>query len=218
MHFTRVKMMNLPYYLFRSIDKMASFVKKKMYDHQMPSLFHHSLIKMIVLYQLEPQGISWETFISHDVFTDPRAFIQQNFPSTSQPSTSTHPSSPHVPSPQRISPLTSSLKLRSEGADSSPSEEKIEGNSQEETETDNNGQEGSCGEEDDENEENSEEEWSSHEESSDGNDEISEGSHKDESSGKDEEENRDESSGQDEEENRDESSGKNDEDFEIATR
>lgn len=129
--------MNLPYYLFWSIDKMASAIKRKSYDHQMPSLFHHSLIKMIVLYQLEKQGIYWETFISHDVFADPRAFIQQSIPSTSQPSTSTHPSSPHVASPQWISPITSSHKLSSEGAESRPSEGKIGGNSEEEDETNN---------------------------------------------------------------------------------
>ena len=40
MHFTKVKMMNLPYYLFGSIGKMASLVKKISYDRQMPSLFH----------------------------------------------------------------------------------------------------------------------------------------------------------------------------------
>ena len=39
-HFTKVKIMNLPYYLFWSIDKMASLVKKISYDRQMPSLFH----------------------------------------------------------------------------------------------------------------------------------------------------------------------------------
>ena len=155
--------MNLPYYLFQSIDKMASAINTKSYDHQMPSLFHHSLIKMIILYQLEKQGVSWETFISHDVFAYPRAFIQQSLPSTSQPSTSTHPSSPHVPSPQIISPIISSPKLPSEGANSSPIEEKIGGNSEEEDETENDGQGESSEEEDDENEENDEEEESGQE-------------------------------------------------------
>ena len=75
MHFTKYKMMNLPYYLFQSIDKMASLVKKRSYDHQIPSLFHHSLLKIIVLHQLEQQGIPWEVFISNDVFTNPQAFI-----------------------------------------------------------------------------------------------------------------------------------------------
>ena len=53
MHFTRVNLLNLPYYLYRSIDKMASVVKKRSYSQQMQSLFHHSLVKMIVLHQLE---------------------------------------------------------------------------------------------------------------------------------------------------------------------
>ena len=33
MHFTRVKLLNLPYYIYRSIDKMASVVKKRSYAH-----------------------------------------------------------------------------------------------------------------------------------------------------------------------------------------
>lgn len=31
MHFTRVRMMNIPYFMFRNIEKMAHFVKKKPY-------------------------------------------------------------------------------------------------------------------------------------------------------------------------------------------
>ena len=69
--------------------------------------------------------------------------------------------------------------MPSERVDSSPSEEHIEGNSQEEDEIVNDGKGGISKEEDGENEWNDEEEGSSHEESSDGNDEVSEGSHKD---------------------------------------
>ena len=53
MHFTRVKLLNLPYYLYESIDKIALVVNKRSYAHQMQSLFHHSLVKMIFLHQLE---------------------------------------------------------------------------------------------------------------------------------------------------------------------
>ena len=53
MHFTRVKLLNIPYYLFRRIDKMAYIVQEREYEHQMKSLFHHSLIKIIVLYHLK---------------------------------------------------------------------------------------------------------------------------------------------------------------------
>ena len=72
MHFTRVKMLHLPYYLYRSIDKMSYIVQKRDYPPQMQSLFHHSLIKMVVLHQLQQKGIPWEVSIAHEVFTNPQ--------------------------------------------------------------------------------------------------------------------------------------------------
>ena len=72
MHFTRVRMLNLPYFLFRNIEKMAHFVQKKPYPQQMSSLYHYSLIKMILLHHLSLLNISWETFIAHDIFRDPQ--------------------------------------------------------------------------------------------------------------------------------------------------
>ena len=72
MHFTRVRMSNLPYFLFRDIEKMAHFVQKKPYPQQMSSLYHYSLIKIIVLHHLSLLNISWETFISHDIFRGPK--------------------------------------------------------------------------------------------------------------------------------------------------
>jgi len=72
MHFTKVKMLNLPYYLYRSIDKMSYVVQNRNYSQQMQSLFHHSLIKMVLLHQLEKKGIPWEVFIAHEVFTNPQ--------------------------------------------------------------------------------------------------------------------------------------------------
>ena len=50
MHFTRVRMLHFPYYLFRSINKMTYIVQKRDYNKQMQSLFHHSLIKMVVMH------------------------------------------------------------------------------------------------------------------------------------------------------------------------
>lgn len=72
MNFTRVRMLNLPYFLFRNIEKMAHFVQKKPYPQQMSSLYHYSLIKMIVLHHLSLLNISWETFIAHDIFRGPQ--------------------------------------------------------------------------------------------------------------------------------------------------
>ena len=73
MHFTSVRMLHLPYYLYRSIDKMSYIVQKRDYPQQMQSLFHHSLIKMVVMHQLQDKGIPWETFIANEVFTSPQA-------------------------------------------------------------------------------------------------------------------------------------------------
>ena len=48
MHFTRTKLLNLPYFLCKSIEKMSTIMKKKLPAQQRASLFHHSLVKIIV--------------------------------------------------------------------------------------------------------------------------------------------------------------------------
>lgn len=83
MHFTRVKFLNIPYYLFRSIDKMASIVQKRDFDKQGNNLFHHSLIKIIVLHHLDQLHISWDNFIANDIFTTPPAPLAEGMPSSS---------------------------------------------------------------------------------------------------------------------------------------
>jgi len=91
MHFTRVKMLNMPYYLYRSIEKMSFITQNKYYDHQMQSIFHHSLIKMIVLHYLDQLNIAWDTFISNEIFTVPRIQHGQEASSSSHPLTSIPP-------------------------------------------------------------------------------------------------------------------------------
>lgn len=54
MHFTRVRMMNIPYFIFRNIEKMAHIVKRKPYPLQLNRIYHYSSIKIIVLHQLKP--------------------------------------------------------------------------------------------------------------------------------------------------------------------
>ena len=81
MHFTIFRMLHLPYYIFHDIDKMALIVQKMDYNHQMQSLFHHSLIKMLVMHKLEQNIIPWETFIANEVFTTPPSHHEQNIPS-----------------------------------------------------------------------------------------------------------------------------------------
>ena len=48
---------------------MASTVQKKAPSLQIPSLFHHSLIKIIILHQLENKEVPWDVFISHPNFS-----------------------------------------------------------------------------------------------------------------------------------------------------
>lgn len=88
MHFTMVKMLNIPYFLFQDIDKMAYIFQKREYENKMKSIFHHSHIKIIILHHLKQLNISWSTFITNDIFTD--LFIQhvKYVPSSSHPSTS----------------------------------------------------------------------------------------------------------------------------------
>lgn len=60
----------------------------------MHSIFHHSLIKMIVLHHLDQLGIAWETFIANEIFNEPPT---QPAPRI-RPSSSTHASiSSHPP-------------------------------------------------------------------------------------------------------------------------
>lgn len=92
---------------------MAFIVQKMEDEYQMRSLFHHSLIKIIVLYHLNELNIAWSTFIANDIFREPSNQHAQNVPSSSHPSTSILPSQPisrsspsdHTPSP--ISPPSS---------------------------------------------------------------------------------------------------------------
>ena len=74
MHFTRVRMMNIPYFIFRNIEKMAIIVKKKSYPQQLTNIYHFFVIKIIVLHQLNLLSMPWETFISHEMLKGPQVF------------------------------------------------------------------------------------------------------------------------------------------------
>jgi hypothetical protein len=62
MHFTGKKPLNIPYYLFRSLGKMADIVqiRKEQGD---ASLFHFYLIKLLVLEELRKRNQDWESFL-----------------------------------------------------------------------------------------------------------------------------------------------------------
>ena len=62
MHFTTLKPLNMCNYLCRSLIKMSEKVQVKGKEHH-PSLFHHSLIKIVVLHQLAERNMTWDSFI-----------------------------------------------------------------------------------------------------------------------------------------------------------
>ena len=68
MHFTRVRMMNIPFFMCRNIERMVPLVQRKSLAHQHKSIYHYAFIKIIVMHQLAQQGITWEDFISCDYF------------------------------------------------------------------------------------------------------------------------------------------------------
>lgn len=76
MHFTRVRMMNIPYFMFRNIEKMVPLVQRKTPAQQHNNIYHYALIKIIVVHQLAQQGITWEDFISRDLFIAPRPALE----------------------------------------------------------------------------------------------------------------------------------------------
>jgi hypothetical protein len=63
LHFTGKDLMNIPFYLFRSMGKMVDRVqaKSKAVD---TSVFHSGLIRMLVMEELKKRNIAWEKFIA----------------------------------------------------------------------------------------------------------------------------------------------------------
>jgi hypothetical protein len=57
--------LNMPYYLLRSLYKMGKRFRKQRSDS---SLFHHGLIKIILMHQLQSQNDCWDAFITRNGF------------------------------------------------------------------------------------------------------------------------------------------------------
>ena len=60
--------LNMPYYLLRSLYKMGKRYTKQRSNS---SLFHHSLIKILLMHQLELQNDSWDSFITRNGYGNP---------------------------------------------------------------------------------------------------------------------------------------------------
>jgi len=72
MHFTRVRMMNLPYFMCRNIEKMITLVHRKPPHQQYDNIYYFALIKIVVFHQLSFLNVSLDDFISHEFFTSPQ--------------------------------------------------------------------------------------------------------------------------------------------------
>lgn len=85
LHFTGKVQMNIPYYLLRSIGKMADRVQAKSKDVD-SNLFHSRLIRMLVSEELGKKEISWENFLVTSHFKlDPTPTPQTQIAGSSSP-------------------------------------------------------------------------------------------------------------------------------------
>jgi hypothetical protein len=62
--------LNMPHYLLRSLYKMSKRFKREKADS---SLFHHGLIKLIIIHHLSLHGDSWQVFLSRNGFANPKS-------------------------------------------------------------------------------------------------------------------------------------------------
>jgi hypothetical protein len=105
-HFLFNKPLNFPVYFLKILDNMSSQVRKNETNPH-NSLFHHGLIKLLVLTELEKQGQSREAFIYQ--FVNPHLTVKTGRKTLSLKNIS--PSKPHSPrTPNAISQTLSLLE------------------------------------------------------------------------------------------------------------
>jgi hypothetical protein len=66
--------LNMPFYLLKSLQKMAKFYQRKNLNAQ-SSLFHHGLIRILVISQLSKVGDNWQDFVDRNGFAPPETVI-----------------------------------------------------------------------------------------------------------------------------------------------
>jgi hypothetical protein len=91
-HFQFNKPLNFPLYFLNSLEKMSSQVRKNVTNPH-NKLFHHGLIKLLVLAELEKQGKTWDEFIFQ--FVNPHLTIKTSKKTLDLRTIS--PSKPHSP-------------------------------------------------------------------------------------------------------------------------
>jgi hypothetical protein len=103
-HFLFKKPWNFPFYFLKCLENMSSQVRKNV-NNPHNSLFHHGLIKLLVLAELEKQGKNWDAFIYQ--FANPHFTIKTNKNPLSL--RTIFPSKPH--SPRTPNPLVQTLSF-----------------------------------------------------------------------------------------------------------
>lgn len=76
LHFTRVRMMSIPYFICKNVERMVVLAKTKPYPQHLNSIYHFTVIKIVVLHQRTQLGVPWETFIAHEIFKGPQIFVE----------------------------------------------------------------------------------------------------------------------------------------------
>jgi len=71
MNFLENQTLNLPYFLFNSLKKMAVTVQKHLGDVE-PHLYHHGLIKILIEKELKEREDTWEQFLVRNFFEEPQ--------------------------------------------------------------------------------------------------------------------------------------------------
>jgi hypothetical protein len=103
-HFQFNKPLNFPFYFLKCIEKMSSQVRNNVANNH-NNLFHHNLIKLLVIAELEKQGKTWDEFIYQ--FSNPHLTIKTSKKSLDLGNVT--PPKPHYPKtpnpPTQVIPL-----------------------------------------------------------------------------------------------------------------
>jgi hypothetical protein len=94
LHFIGKDLMNIPFYLFKSMGKMVDRVQDKSKTME-TSVFHSKLVMMLVMEEINKRNLTWEKFIVSnnlylDVASTPQSRVQIPFPSSSVSQEETH--------------------------------------------------------------------------------------------------------------------------------
>jgi hypothetical protein len=69
LHFESKELINFPYYLYKSLEKMSKMVRRNSQNPQ-SSLYHHGLVKMLVEAELRKINKTWDQFLGENAFID----------------------------------------------------------------------------------------------------------------------------------------------------